>query len=259
MRAKKSLGQNFLMHPQTAQRIRDAAHLSKNDIVLEIGPGTGMLTKPLLAVAKKVIALEADHELVKKLHETFAFEIEHKKLELIETDVRAFDPSSLQEPYTLVANIPYYLTGEIIRKFLSATHKPRSMTLLVQKEVAERITRSKKESLLSISVKIYGTPEYEFTIPRGAFIPAPSVDSALISIRDIQNPFDSEHAERHFFDAVRAGFSAKRKRLAKNLEAIAPKEVISEAFESLSLSQNIRAEDISCDTWKKLVAALHFS
>ncbi|MEK9184223.1 MAG: rRNA adenine dimethyltransferase family protein, partial [Patescibacteria group bacterium] len=157
MFAKKSLGQNFLMHQQTADRIVHAAELPADATVLEIGPGTGMLTRALLAKGGKVIAVEADHTLVEGLKETFKRELEEGRLELIHADIRSFDSSILPQPYHLVANIPYYITGEIIRTFLSGSHKPSSMTLLVQKEVAERIVRDPKESLLSLSVKAYGT------------------------------------------------------------------------------------------------------
>lgn len=252
MKAKKSLGQNFLMHAQTAERIALASGIGEHDTVLEIGPGTGLLTKPLLARAKRVIAVEADAELVDVLEETFAHEIKEKKLALIASDIRAFDPSSITGGYALVANIPYYITGEIIRTFLTADHKPSSMTLLVQKEVAERIARSAKESLLSISVKVYGTPKYEFTVPRGAFKPAPNVDSAVISIRDIRSPFDSRHAETHFFKVVRAGFAHKRKLLASNLTDIAAREAILKAFAAAGIPEKARAEDLSLKTWQSL-------
>jgi 16S rRNA (adenine1518-N6/adenine1519-N6)-dimethyltransferase len=158
--AKKSLGQNFLMHPQIAERIVGAAKLPENATIFEIGPGTGMLTHALLAKAGKVIAIEADDALAPQLEETFAAEIASEKLTLIHGDVREFDPTAIEGDYHLIANIPYYITGEIIRSFLTAAHKPASMTLLVQKEVAERIARSAKESLLSLAVKVFGKPEY---------------------------------------------------------------------------------------------------
>lgn len=257
MRPKKSLGQNFLMHARIAERIAEAAGLSPHDTVLEIGPGTGMLTRPLLARAKKVIAVEADHELTERLTETFKKEISEETLSLVYGDIRAFDPSSIKESYTLVANIPYYITGEIIRMFLSAKHKPSSMTLLVQKEVAERIARAKKESLLSLSVKAYGTPKYQFTVPRGAFRPAPSVDSAVLSIQNIRSDaFPSPKAERRFFDALHAGFAHKRKLLARNLEAIAPAERIQEAFRTASIPEKARAEDLLLPAWQELARLL---
>jgi 16S rRNA (adenine1518-N6/adenine1519-N6)-dimethyltransferase len=175
------------------------------------------------------------------------------KLVLIESDIRSFDPKSIAGDYHVVANIPYYITGEIIRLFLSAVHKPRSMTLLVQKEVAERIVRSKKESLLSLSVKVYGTPIYRFTVPRGAFVPAPKVDSAVLSITDIdQQTFKNGVEEHRFFEILRAGFAHKRKRLAKNLEDVASAASVITAFETLALSSNARPEDVSLQSWRAL-------
>ncbi len=255
MRAKKSLGQNFLMHARIAERIADAARIETGDTVLEIGPGTGMLTKPLLARAKRVIAVEADGALVRALRETFAAEISARRLELIEGDIRAFDPASIAGPYKLVANIPYYLTGEIIRTFLSAAHKPLSMALLVQKEVAERIARSTKGSLLSVAVKVFGMPRYAFTVPRGAFLPAPDVDSAVITIESIANPFE-RGGEARFFDVVRAGFAHKRKLLARNLEEVAPRERILAALAAAEVPEKARAEDLSVEAWRAIAAIL---
>jgi 16S rRNA (adenine1518-N6/adenine1519-N6)-dimethyltransferase len=253
--AKKSLGQNFLMHARIAERIADSADIN-GKAVLEIGPGTGMLTKPLLSHAKRVVAVEADAALAEKLLETFADEIKKGKLELITGDIREFDASKMREPYSLVANIPYYITGDIIRRFLEAEAKPESMTLLVQKEVAERIARAKKESILSISVKVFGAPKYLFTVPRGAFVPAPNVDSAVLRIADIRDPFGSKREEGRFFDIVRAGFAHKRKFLAGNLTEVAPKEAVLAAFSALSIPDKARAEDISLETWKNLAREL---
>jgi 16S rRNA (adenine1518-N6/adenine1519-N6)-dimethyltransferase len=248
MRAKKSLGQNFLMHPRTAGRIADAAGLARDDVVFEIGPGTGMLTRALLARAGKVIALEADATLEAKLRGTFAAEIAAGKLELMHGDVRAFDACTLPEGYRLVANIPYYLTGEIIRGFLEAERQPRSMTLLVQKEVAERIARAKKESILSLSVKAYGEPKYEFTVPRGAFRPAPNVDSAALSIRGVSRKnFASRAEEARFFELIHAGFAHKRKLLAGNLAGT--------GISAGMLPEKARAEDLPLSAWLALARA----
>lgn len=256
--AKKSLGQNFLMHARTAERIVEAARLPEGATALEVGPGTGMLTRALLASAGKVVAVEADDALAPELEGTFAQVIGSGRLQVIHGDIRAFDPKIIDGPYHVVANIPYYLTGEIIRQFLSDAHKPESMTLLVQKEVAERIARNGgKESLLSLSVAAYGTPAYCFTVPRGAFLPAPSVDSAVLAIRNIrQDAFPDKGAEDRFFSVLRAAFAHKRKRLAKNLEACAPPGRIRTAMESLNLELNIRPEDVPASAWKDLAKRL---
>ena len=246
MKAKKSLGQNFLMHQRIAERIALVAGLTKESVVFEIGPGTGMLTRELLKRARKVIALEADGELFKKLHIEFAREILEKKLELIHGDIRTFDITTIPKGYALVANIPYYLTGEIFRMFLEAERQPSAMTLLVQKEVADRIVaRDKKESILSLSVKAYGTPKREFLVPRGAFIPAPNVDSAVLTVRDISRKnFNTKRHEELFFKLLHAGFAHKRKFVRKNLaEAGLPQGDIPE---------KARAEDLPLSTWLSL-------
>ncbi len=244
------------MHRQIAQRIVEAAGVTTEDTVLEIGPGTGILTRALCARVRNVIAVETDGELLPQLQAEFTQEITERKLELIASDIRSFDSETIPGPYHLVANIPYYITGEIIRQFLETTHKPLSITILVQKEVAVRIARSKKESLLSLSVKAYGTPKYCFTVPKGAFFPAPSVDSAVLSITNISTPFASNVEESRFFELLHAGFAHKRKRLAKNLEVCAPASRLTELFSTLELSPNIRAEDVPLETWKRLAENL---
>lgn len=254
--AKKSLGQNFLMHRQTSERIVAAAGVLSTDTVLEIGPGHGALTKELLKKAAKVIAVEADDALIPELTNTFSKEIGEGRFTLIHADVRSFDPKSLGVTYRLVANIPYYITGEIIRQFLTAEAKPVSMTLLVQKEVAERIVRSKKESILALSVKAYGVPRYEFTVPRGAFVPAPSVDSAVLTVADIASPFTSEEDESWFFTVLRAGFAHKRKLLRGNLEAVALKEGIVPALTESDIPLSARPEDVHLDAWIALASKL---
>lgn len=252
MKAKQALGQNFLMHQATAERIADAAGLTPESVVLEIGPGTGMLTRALLARAGKVIAVEADRELLPALEEMFTEEVAQGKIELMAGDIRSFDLSKLPEGYLVVANIPYYITGEIIRLLLSATRKPVSVTLLVQKEVAVRIVRSVKESLLSLSVKIYGTPSYKFTVPRGAFRPAPNVDSAVLHVSGITSPFPTNAEEIRFFELIHAGFAHKRKQLGKNLEAVASAGKVKEALEAVDLPPSVRAEDVPLELWKKM-------
>lgn len=248
MYAKKSLGQNFLMHARIAERIAITAGITPSNTVFEIGPGTGMLTRELLKLAKKVIALEADHELFSALQTSFADEIAEGRLELISGDIRTFSIAALPHGYLLVANIPYYLTGEIFRMFLETANQPSSMTLLVQKEVAERIARPGKESILSLSVKAYGVPKYEFTVPRGAFRPAPKVDSAVLSVRDISRKnFASRSEEELFFTLLHAGFAHKRKFVRKNL--------LEAGLSCGDIPEKARAEDLPLAVWFSVLRA----
>ncbi len=235
------------MHARIAERIALVADLTPDTTVFEIGPGTGMLTRELLKRAKKVIAIEADHTLVLQLQERFAEEILAGRFELYSGDIRTFALTTLPKKYALVANIPYYLTGEIFRMFLETEQQPTAITLLVQKEVAERIARAKKESILSLSVNVYGTPKYEFTVPRGAFSPAPNVDSAVLTIRDIsRNNFANEVEEKHFFELIRAAFAHKRKFVRKNL--------IEAGFSPGAIPEKARAEDLTLSAWLAVIA-----
>lgn len=241
MHSKKSLGQNFLMHVRTAARIADAARISSDTSVFEIGPGTGMLTHELLVRSRKVIALEADHELFDEMKGRYADDIALGKLALVHGDIRTFDLGSLPQGYAVVANIPYYLTGEIFQMLLEADNQPSSMTLLVQKEVADRIANSKKESILSLSVKAYGTPKREFLVPRGAFVPAPNVDSAVLTVRGISRKnFATRAEEKRFFDLLHAGFAHKRKFLRSNLVGLVPDGAV---------PAKARAEDMPLSFW----------
>lgn len=246
MQAKKSLGQNFLMHARIAERIALVAKLSADSVVFEIGPGTGMLTRELLKLAGKVIALEADFALYEKLQSEFKNEIDSTKLELVHGDIRTFDIATLPKGYALVANIPYYLTGEIFRMFLTTKNHPSVLTLLVQKEVAARIARSKKESILSLSVKAFGTPKLEFKVPRGAFNPAPNVDSAVLTIRDISRKnFKTTKEEEQFFKLIHTGFAHKRKFVRKNL--------IEAGLPAGDIPEKARAEELSLNDWLTLL------
>lgn len=256
--AKKSLGQNFLKNPKVVATMIEAARLSAGDRVLEIGPGTGMLTEGLLATGATVVALEADHRAIDILTERFSREIAAGTLLLHHADVRTANIPEMvgREPYTVVANIPYYLTGLLLRSTLSGAHQPKTAVFLVQKEVAARIARSKKESLLSLSVKVYGTPKYVATVSRGNFSPAPAVDSAILAITDISRARFGALDEAWFFTVIHAGFAARRKQLAGTLRAIAPQERIAHAFAALGLAETIRGEDLTIDTWCALAEAL---
>lgn len=244
---KKSLGQNFLTSGAALAKIIEAAEIGQNDVVLEAGPGHGTLTKELILRAKTTVSVEKDQQLVAELTETFK---NTQNLTLISGDILDFDPKTTfgTTPYKIVANIPYYITGQFIRKFLETDHQPQKMVLLVQKEVAERIVaRDEKESLLSISVKAFGTPRYVATVKAGSFYPKPKVNSAIIEISNISRAhFTNKTEETAFFDILHRGFAHKRKLLTKNL-GVSP-----EILEKSGIAPKSRAENLSVADWLKL-------
>ncbi len=255
LRAKKSLGQNFLKDPKILKKIADFAEITKEDLILEIGPGEGALTEQLLKQAKKVIAIEKDEALVALLKNKFAEEINNDKLEIIEGDILNYEPEI--KDYVMVGNIPYYITGALFKKFLESDQQPKSITFVVQKEVADRIlARDGKESILSISVKAYGKPEFGGIIKAGSFYPKPKVDSAVLSIRNVTRSENFSLLEKKFFEILKAGFAHKRKLLIKNLEKLARKEDLVKTFEKCGLSSKIRAEDLKTGDWLALTQKL---
>ena len=258
MRAKKSLGQNFLNSHAVAREIVASAKIVPSNTVLEIGPGKGFLTEGLLASGARVIVVEKDDRMIPLLSDKFAQEILEKRLTLIHGDiVELLDTQTLKLPkkYKVVANIPYYITGYILRAFLERGEKPETMVLMVQKEVADRIiARDKKESILSIAVKAYGTPRLVKKVPARYFTPAPNVDSAVIAIEDISNKhFKNKSDEARFFEIMKTGFAHKRKQLSGNL-----KEIFGTRTPELLLIHNIdpyaRGEDLSFEDWITLTA-----
>ncbi len=289
---KKSLGQNFLKSKKVIADIARAGEIAPGEVVLEAGPGEGILTSALLSAGAKVIAVEKDRRLISFLKEKFSNEIRSGKLELIEGDILEFSIFNFQfSNYKLIANIPYYITGALIRKFLEAKSPPKLMVILVQKEVAERIVArdgsplhlchchkhrqlSKiekqnllklyekgleqrcggKESLLSISVKAYGAPKYIATVKAGNFSPAPKVDSAILAIENISKKFFVEFSEEQFFKIVKLGFAHKRKRLAGNLKNLYPN--IEKILGDLDIDKNARPEDLGIEMWRALTQAL---
>lgn len=256
MYAKKSLGQHFLKSERALDTIVDSANASETDLILEIGPGQGALTDKLIPFAGKIVAVEKDDELFETLKGKYSKGIRDKRLDLIHDDILDFNPETLRSStliYKLVANIPYNITGAILEKFLSANYQPERMVLLVQKEVAERIVaRNNKESILSISVKVYGIPKYVETVKAGSFAPAPKVDSAILLVENISKGFFEKFSEESFFVMLRAGFKSKRKKLSSNLATIFNKEKVSEAFNTLGIGDNTRAEDLTLKEWKRL-------
>jgi len=255
LKAKKSLGQNFLKSSQILNKIIETADLKASDVILEVGPGKGVLTKKLLEKVKKVVAIEKDARLIEFLQEKFKDEIKNGKLELIYGDILKIVSSKLirleQKNYKIVANLPYYITGQFLRKFLSSNHPPTTMVIMLQKEVAQRITTTKKESILSLSIKAYGQPKYITTVGAKNFSPQSKVDSAILLINNISKNFFKDIDEQAFFQIIKTGFSKKRKMLTNNL-AVNSKDKLEQIFEKLEISLKTRAEDLSLQEWKDL-------
>ena len=254
IRPKKSLGQNFLTSIPARNKIVEAGNLKLGDVVLEIGPGKGMLTEKILESGATVYAVEKDDELVHFLSEKFASEIKNEKLILINDDVlnfNVFNYKPLTTNYKLIANIPYYITGAIFEKYLSNENQPSQMVVLIQKEVAERIVaRDGKHSILSLAVHVYGDPRIVTRVSRGSFFPIPNVDSAVLSIENISRKnFKNKKHEEAFFKMVKAGFAHKRKFLISNLKEKLPEVSWQELFIKNNLNEKVRAEDVELEKW----------
>lgn len=242
----------------------DAGTISgAGEVVLEIGPGTGALTKELLKRGAQVVAVEADPRAIELLKETFASEIISGQLRVEQGDMRELSAENVAKifdlrdhEYKLIANIPYYLSGLLFRTFLETSIQPSDLVFLVQKEVAERIARDSKESLLSLSVKIFGEPAYIRTVGKGHFTPPPAVDSAIIAIHNLTHSSLSETELALFFKLIHLGFGQRRKQLVGNLSSEFPRETVQKSLEKLGLEPTIRAEDLSIEQWIELTHSL---
>ena len=258
-RHKKSLGQNFLTSDIVPGWLCDAAKLEPGETVLEIGPGTGRLTSVLLKRGVLVIALEADKRVMAHLEETFAKEISQGQLKLIHGDAREITPETLglkDQGYKVVANIPYYLSGFLLRQCLESSVQPTTLVFLMQKELVHRIAKNKKESLLSLSVKAFGEPCYTKTVLRGHFHPQPKVDSAILAIHNINRVNFNDADTEFFFYLLHLGLGKKRKQLIHNLSHDFARIKIAAIFAKLKLSPTVRGEDLNLETWLNLAQEL---
>jgi 16S rRNA (adenine1518-N6/adenine1519-N6)-dimethyltransferase len=296
------LGQNFLINKDIVKRIIQSADLTMDDFVLEIGPGKGILTEELAKFTGKVIAIEIDGKLVEFLRDKFKNQKNVKIInqDILKLDIKSIlchsergakiisrrseackgreaksnnfwklDPSSagwrigMTHKYKVVANLPYYITSPVIRKFLEAEAPPSEMILMVQKEVAERITAIPgKMSILAVSVQYYAKPEILFYVEKENFEPVPKIDSAVIKITPHPPRYVSGHPlpegegdiNKKFFRVVRAGFCAKRKTLANNLANSfhLDKKIVEEKLKAAGVSPTARAQELSIEDWKKL-------
>ncbi|HUV55698.1 MAG TPA: 16S rRNA (adenine(1518)-N(6)/adenine(1519)-N(6))-dimethyltransferase RsmA [Dehalococcoidales bacterium] len=266
LQARKRLGQHFLVDEDVLKLIISTAELTPNDVVLEIGPGLGVLTRELVRQAGWVIAIELDSKLAATLGQTLA---SFNNVTVINENVLKIDPGTLlreqsakfppiiDRPYSykVVANLPYYITSPVLRHFLEASVKPQVMVVMVQKEVAEAIVAEPGGmSVLSVSVQFYGKPELVSYVPARCFYPVPEVDSAILRIDLHPEPTVAVADEKSFFELVRAGFTTPRKQICNSLaQGLGlPKADILSLLEKANVVPQRRAETLTLNEWAKL-------
>lgn len=248
---KKELGQHWLRDRGILAAIADDADITTDDTVLEIGPGLGTLTSELLRRAGRVVAVEYDADLARKLPGQFP----GKNLKVIHDDILQYDLSVLPSGYAVVANVPYYITSKIVEKLVTASNKPRVAVLLVQKEVAERIAAGKGEmSLLALSAQIYAAARLGVDVPREYFTPPPKVDSQVVVLEMRSVPLVDPIDEKAFWRVARAGFANKRKKLRSSIAAglAISKPAAEELLRHAAINPDARAEDLSIEDWLRL-------
>jgi len=251
---KKSLGQNFLSETGVIKKLVGAADIRAGETVLEIGPGTGNLTAELALAGNKIISIEKDPEMVGIIKERFALT---PNVSVSIGDALAYDESRVNPPYKIAANLPFYLTAPLIRKFLESANPPESLTIIVQKEVAQRIcAATPKMNLLAVSVQFYAAAKIIDYVSKGCFWPVPKVDCAILQI--IPHIKEGERADKKFidsfFETVKAGFSQPRKQLANNLAKGLKlgKESVAAWLKENGIDPRQRPETLSIGDWQKL-------
>jgi len=247
----KSLGQHWLKDRDVLGDIADYAELTKEDTVLEIGPGLGTLTSLLLRSSKKVVAVEFDEDLARKLPAQFP----GTNLEVVTADILSFDLSVMPKNYAVVANVPYYITSKIIELLMTSDNKPRIAVLLVQKEVAERLAaKPGNMSILGVSAQLFAEVELGQIVKRNMFTPPPKVDSQVVILKTRTAPFLDGISEADFFRVVKAGFSAKRKKLRSSIAGglNLSREQAEELLGSAIINPDDRAETLSLEDWLRL-------
>lgn len=249
IRPKKGLGQNFLVDSASLDVIVAAAEIKPSDVILEVGPGLGFLTSKLCAQAAKVVAVEADEHLADLLGEDAPTNLEIKA-----GDIMAFDLTSLPPEYKVVANIPYYLTSKLLRYLIESPRPPSSMTLLIQKEVAERITAGPGQlSTLALSIQYYAYAKIVAMVERHKFWPSPKVDSAVLAIKRRPKPAFAADPDQ-LFRLIKAGFGERRKQLKNSLAGglNAAPDVIEHTLAAAKLDPTSRAQELSLEDWQHL-------
>lgn len=258
--ANKGYGQNFLIDQNIVDSIIEKAEVNKNDLIIEIGPGLGNLTAPLLENAGKVICIELDPKMITILKDRFSL---YKNFELINEDVLKVDLNKLIEENSkfktakVVANLPYYITTPIIMKLLENKLNLESITVMVQKEVAERLADKpggKEVGAITYSINYYTDPEIVINVPKTCFIPSPKVDSAVIKLNILKNPKIKVLDEKLFFKVVKFAFSQKRKTLVNSLSnsGLVSKEFTEKMLNELGIDLRIRAEQLSLENFKEI-------
>ncbi len=251
MKAKKSFGQNWLRDEYVLDEIVRSAEITLEDNILEVGPGLGTLTQKLVETGANVVAVEADKDLLPRLNNKFQGK---SNFELTAGDILKYDFSKMPSNYKVVANIPYYLTSNLIRNLLEANNPPKVMVLLVQKEVAQRILANPGDmSVLAFSVQYYANPEFVMDVKKELFEPIPKVDSAVIKISRLDRPaFEADI--KKLFRLVKAGFGEKRKMLRNSLAGGLGVESsdIERLLEKSSLELTARAQELGMKDWQRL-------
>ena len=254
LQPNKGLGQNFLIDEAALEAIVKGSGVEKTESVLEIGPGLGSLTRCLAVHAEQVVAVELDRKMIPVLKETLK---PFPNVEIVQSDILEYDPSVVfqRSSYRVVANIPYYITSAGIRHLLELSARPVSMTLTIQKEVAERICAEPGDlSLLALSVRIYGDPSYIQTIDKNAFHPVPKIDSAVVRIDLFDTPLVPSAETDRFFRMIKAGFAQKRKTLRNSLTSGLGlgREKIEAALSLAGIDPARRAETLTIPEWLTL-------
>lgn len=256
---KKSLGQNFLIDKNFVDKIIDIADI-ENENVLEIGPGIGTITYEMAKTAKKVLAVEIDENLIPILKQNLE---EFSNVKVINQDILKVDLKKLIEEefnnqsFKVVSNLPYYITTPIIELLITSNFPCQDMTIMVQKEVAQRMVASandKDYSSLSVFVKFYSDAKILINLPKTVFMPQPKIDSSILNLK--LRIYDEKVDQKKLFNLVRAGFNKRRKTILNSLSDVAKKDDLKIAFEKTGLKENLRAENLSLDDFIKLADIL---
>ncbi|MBQ9266883.1 MAG: 16S rRNA (adenine(1518)-N(6)/adenine(1519)-N(6))-dimethyltransferase RsmA [Clostridia bacterium] len=259
LRANKRLGQNFLISDEIVEQIIEKSEITENDTIIEIGPGLGTLTKALLEKSKKVIAIELDPNMVDILKNRFITD----KLEIIYGDVLKVDLNEIianEGSVKVVANLPYYITTPILMKLLEERYALKSITVMVQKEVGERICSEpgiKEYGAITVTTNYYSAPKIIIDVPRENFLPSPEVDSCVMKLDVLEKPSVMVANEKVFFELIRNGFNHRRKTISNSLASgNVPKEKIMQVLGELGIDEKLRAEDLSIEDYANIANRL---